>query len=315
MKSDRLLSLLLLLQSRGSQSARELADQLEVSARTIYRDVDALALAGIPIYAERGSCGGIVLSDGYRKALTQFNTHELHALFLSSSDPLAELGVLGRRSALDKIEGALPDLQRRSAREVRQRVLIDHNKWYRAQQPTPLLAVLRRTVWDSRRVRLAYKDRTGTRTERIVDPYGLVSKAGVWYLIARQRDGEMRTFRVERITRAAELSSQFVRDESFDLEAHWQSTNSAVERPMEWFDAKLHVVTDALEWVMSYNESEVLDANERGKTLLVRFPSFGAAVHQIAGWGARARVLDPLELQAAVVEHARLVLALYESGA
>ena len=311
MKSDRLVSLLLLLQSRSPRSARELAQALEVSARTIYRDVEALSLSGVPVYAERGSTGGIALADGYRRAITQFSTEELHALFLAAADPLTELGVTGHQRALDKLSGALPDLQRRAAEQARRRILLDHNRWYRSEQPTAVLAVLRRAVWEDRQVNVEYRDRTGALTQRIVDPYGLVSKAGVWYAVARQHDGEYRTFRVERIVRVEECANRFARDEHFDLEAHWRSSNAALQRPMEWYDATIYVAADSLEWVMSYNEADVISTDEQGKTLHMRFPSFRMAVYQIAGWGACVRVIEPAHLSQALAEHARALAAQY----
>jgi predicted DNA-binding transcriptional regulator YafY len=312
MKSDRLVSLLLLLQSRSPRSARELAEALEVSSRTIYRDVEALSLSGVPVYAERGSSGGIALAEGYRKAITQFSTEELNALFLAAADPLAELGVTGHQRALDKLSGALPDLQRRAAQQARQRILLDHNRWYRLEQPVALLAILRRAVWEDRQVSLRYRDRAGTASERIVDAYGLVSKAGVWSLVARQQNGEFRTFRVERIANAEELPSRFTRDESFDLDRHWRDANAAM-RPMEWFEATIHVAAVALEWVMGYGENEVLASDDDGKTLRMRFPSFRDAVHQIAGWGKSARALAPPELLEGLAEHARELLERYGS--
>lgn len=314
-KSDRLVSLLLLLQARSPRSARELAQALEVSARTIYRDVEALSLSGVPVYAERGSTGGIALADGYRRAITQFSTEELHALFLAAADPLAELGVTGHARALDKLAGALPDLQRRAAQQARQRILLDHNRWYRLEQPAALLAVLRRAVWEDRQVSITYRDRTGAMTQRTVDPYGLVSKAGVWYLVARQQDGDYRTFRVERVGEAAESPTRFARDERFDLEAHWRASNAAVQRPATTFEAMLHVAADALEWVASFNEHQIVGEDERGKTLRIRFPSLPAAVHQIAGWGSSVRVLEPPELHGALADHARELLSMYEPRA
>lgn len=307
-----MVSLLLLLQARSPRSARELAGALEVSARTIYRDVEALSLSGVPVYAERGSNGGIALADGYRKAITQFSTEELHALFLAAADPLAELGVTGHQRALDKLAGALPDLQRRAAQQARQRILLDHNRWYRSEQPAALLGVLRRAVWEDRQLTIQYRDRTGSISERVIDAYGLVSKAGVWYLIARQQDGEYRTFRAERVAHATELGTRFTRDETFELEAHWRSSNAAMQRPMEWYEATLHVSNDSLEWVMSYNEAEVLETQEHGKMLRMRFPSFRAAVYQVAGWGSNVRVLSPQELIQALTEHARELLLHYE---
>lgn len=311
MKSDRLVSLLLLLQARSPRSARELADALEVSARTIYRDVEALSLSGVPVYAERGSSGGIVLADGYRKAITQFSTEELHALFLAAADPLAELGVTGHQRALDKLSGALPDLQRRAAQQARQRILLDHNRWYRMEQPAAMLAMLRRAVWEERHVSVDYRDRNGVMTQRVVDAYGLVSKAGVWYFIARQQNGEFRTFRVERIAGAQDLPSRFTRDEGFDLETHWRETNAAIQRTMDTFVVTVHVAMEALDWVTPYNEGDVLASDERGKTLHLRFPSIRMAAYQILGWGTGVRALDPPELLAALAEHAREIVALY----
>lgn len=313
MKSDRLVSVLLLLQARSPRSARELANALEVSSRTIYRDVEALSLAGVPVYAERGSSGGIALADGYRKAITQFSTDELNALFLAAADPLAELGVTGHQRALDKLSGALPDLQRRAAQQARQRILLDHNRWYRLEQPAALLSVLRRAVWEDRQVSIRYRDRTGTMTQREIDPYGLVSKAGVWYLVARQHNGEYRTFRVERIADTQECVTRFTRDEHFDLESHWRAANAAMQRPTDWYEATLHVMSEALEWVMSYSECDVLAEDDAGKTLRMRFPSFAAAVRQIAGWARSVRIVEPPDLRTALAEHARDLIAFYET--
>ncbi len=139
--------------------------------------------------AQRGSAGGITLSDGYRKAIAQFSMDELHALFVAASDPLAELGVTGHERALHKLKGALPDLQRRAAEKAGERILLDHRKWYRAEQPGEILATLRRAVWDDRVVAISYRDRSGAVTERSIEPLGLVSKAGIWYVIARSANG------------------------------------------------------------------------------------------------------------------------------
>ena len=313
MKSDRLISLLLLLQARSPRSARELSETLEVSMRTVYRDVEALSFAGVPVYAERGSSGGILLAEGYRQAITQFSTDELHALFLAAADPLTELGVSGHKGALHKLAGALPDLQRRAAEQARQRILLDHNKWYRAQQPGQLLAALRRAVWDDRKVRISYRDRNGKPTDRVVDPFGLVSKAGVWYLIARQADGEMRTFRAERVLEADELQEQFTRPPDFDLEAHWRNSMSAVERPTETYEVLVFVLQDDLEMVTGFYESQIVSEEPAGKTVRIRFPAYRVALWQVAGWGARVRAIEPPELCEALIAHAHEMLRTYGS--
>jgi predicted DNA-binding transcriptional regulator YafY len=308
MRSDRLVSLMLLLQARNPRSARQLAGLLEVSMRTIYRDVDALSAAGVPVYAERGSAGGIALADGYRQAIAQFSTDELHALFVAAADPLADLGVSGHARALHKLAGALPELQRRAAQDVRDRVLLDHNKWYRAQQPTPLLAVLRRAVWDDRRVRMRYRDRAGTNTERVVEPLGLVSKAGVWYLIARETGGEFRTFRAERIVAADELAEHFARPADFDLEQHWHSSTVAVERPVTTYEATLRVRSEAIPFVAGAWDAEILADEGETKTFRVRFPGREMAIFQAVALGERARVVEPDDLREAAIAHARAFL-------
>jgi predicted DNA-binding transcriptional regulator YafY len=310
MKSDRLVSLMLLLQAQTRRSARDLSRALEVSIRTIYRDVEALSSAGVPIYAERGSSGGIVLADGYRQAIAQFSTDELHALFVTATDPLADLGVRGHEHALHKLEGALPDLQRRAARKARERVLLDHNRWNRAQQPSELLSALRRAVWDDRHVRLQYRDRVGAQTTRVIAPLGLVSKAGVWYLIAREPGGELRTFRAERILGIEELVERFERPADFDLEAYWRSAQAAMERPSETYEAVLDVQNAALE-VVTFWEHETVAERDDGKTVRVRFPSYKGAVSHVAGWGAQVRVIHPDELRDGVIEYARELLRAY----
>ena len=142
MKADRLVALLLLLQSRGQCSARILADRLEVSERTIYRDVDALSAAGVPVYAQRGSGGGIVLADGYRRALTYFSEDEVRALFVSGASPLADLGLeRGLAQALEKLRGGLADVHQRAADESRSRIHLDQRRWNQPEPPRELLTM------------------------------------------------------------------------------------------------------------------------------------------------------------------------------
>ena len=208
MKADRLIALLLLLQSRRQCSARVLADRLEVSERTIYRDVDALSAAGVSVYAERGATGGIVLSEGYRRALTYFTEDEVRALFVSGASPLADLGFeRGLARALEKLRGGLADVHRRAADKSRSRIHLDQRRWNQPEPPRELLTTLRRAVWDDRRLRIAYEDRNRKPSTRTIEPLGLVSKAGVWYLVARC-GGELRSFRADRVRSAHAISER-----------------------------------------------------------------------------------------------------------
>ena len=206
MKSDRLLSLLLLLQGHGRMSARRLAERLEVTERTIHRDVEALSAAGVPVYAERGRRGGIALLPGYRTDVSGLTPDEARALFLfgGRGSPAADLGLEAPlRGALRKLLAALPEPQRPEAEEAGRRVVVDPRGWLRQPEELPHLPAVQAAVWSGRRLRIRYRSAGAEKAaERVVDTYGLVSKAGVWYLVAADR-GEPRTYRVSRMEAAA----------------------------------------------------------------------------------------------------------------
>jgi predicted DNA-binding transcriptional regulator YafY len=311
MKSSRLLSMLLLLQSAERRTAGELAEALEVSERTIYRDVDALSASGVPVYAERGVYGGIALAAGYRRALTQFGDDEIRALFISGSNPLVDLGLgVGRERALEKLAGALSDVQRKAADKTRGRIHLDQRRWNQADQPQEHLAALRLAVWEDKRVSLRYRDRERKTTERTVDPLGLVAKAGVWYLVARAGDG-LRTFRAERIIGVTALAESFVRPADFDLDAYWQQWISNVEGSAQRFAVVVSVAVPELEVVASYWEWQVLDGPAEAGTVAVRviFPSENAALHQLVAWGGRVRVVEPAAIKDELIARARALIA------
>jgi predicted DNA-binding transcriptional regulator YafY len=315
MKSSRLLSMLLLLQGVERRSARELAEALEVSERTVYRDVDALSASGVPIYAERGAQGGICIAEGYRKALTQFGEDEIRALFISGSNPLIDLGLgIDRERALQKLSGALSDVQRKAVQKTRGRIHLDQRRWNQAEQPQALLGLLRRAVWDDARVLLRYRDREAKVSERTVDPFGLVAKAGIWYLVARSGD-EMRTFRAERIIDVTPLTQTFQRPAEFDLDAYWKAWISSVEDSGKRFPVVLSVRAAFLDEASGYWETQLLSERPKNaeETLQVRivFPASEAAVHQLLYWGARVTLIDPIELQTELIARAHEVLAHY----
>lgn len=228
MRASRLVSILLLLQARGHRTAAELADELEVSVRTIYRDIGALAESGVPIYAERGPGGGVRLVDGYRTRLTGLTTDEAEALFLSGvPGPAAELG-LGTvvTAARLKVLAALPPELRTRAGRVAERFHLDAPGWWQQADPVPCLGELANAVWETRSVHIRY--RRDERVERRpVDPLGLVLKGGVWYLVALSK-GDVRTFRVSRVE-AVEAGERFERPDGFDLAAFWAESTARFE--------------------------------------------------------------------------------------
>src|SRR5688572_29401734 len=200
MRASHLVNLLLLLQTRGGMTAAELARELEVSIRTVHRDVEALSASGVPIYAERGPHGGVRLVDGYRTRLTGMTPDEAEALFLSGlPGPAAELG-LGTvvAAARLKVLAALPAELRARASRLVERFHLDAAGWFRASEEVPQLAPLADAVWESRPIRVTYR-RGDEEVERRLEPLRLVLKAGVWYIVA-SADGQVRTYRARRIT-------------------------------------------------------------------------------------------------------------------
>jgi predicted DNA-binding transcriptional regulator YafY len=246
MRASRLVQLLLLLQARGGLTAESLARELEVSVRTILRDVDALSAAGVPIYAERGPAGGIRLVEGYRTRLTGMTADEAEALFLSGvPGPAAELG-LGTvvAAAQVKVIAALPAELRSRASRLVERFHLDAGAWFKGSEPVPHLATVAEAVWSSRPIEIAYHRDDAAVTRRL-EPLGLVLKAGTWYVVARS-DDEVRTYRVSRIREARALEAPFDRPTGFDLAAWWAESSAAYEREVPKIDVVVRVRSDAM---------------------------------------------------------------------
>jgi predicted DNA-binding transcriptional regulator YafY len=299
-----------LLQGGRRQTARALAESLEVSMRTVYRDVEALSAAGVPIHMERGAQGGVVLADDYRRALAQFTGDELSALFAAPSEPMTDLGIVGHQRALQKLAGALPLAQRKAAEASRERLLLDHNRWHRDDQPLPLLAALRRAAAEDRRIRLRYRDRNRLVSERLVDPLALVAKAGVWYLVARDVEKGLRTFRAERIAGIDETSERFIRPADFDLDAYWRAAVAEIvrQRPTESYEAVLRMTRHGFER-LSYWVTDTHAEDGEFTTGRVRFPSRDAALAWILVLGDAVTIVEPADLTGQLVAYARAALA------
>ncbi|MFE9391142.1 helix-turn-helix transcriptional regulator [Streptomyces sp. NPDC006784] len=231
MKSDRLLAILLLLQTRGRVPAEELAAELEVSARTIYRDIEALSAAGVPVYAERGRHGGITLLPGYRTDVSGLTADEARALFvLAAPGPHSALGLdSALASALRKVMAALPAPHRPAADLTSRRILVDPDRWLPGPRTEVELDVLHTAVFADRRLRIRYRHGGDSRPHTYtVDPYGLVNKAGVWYLVADRR-GSPALFRADRIAAATALEDPVRRRTGVELADVWHTLRRRVE--------------------------------------------------------------------------------------
>jgi DNA-binding transcriptional ArsR family regulator len=225
MRADRLLSILMLLQTRGRMTARDLAEQLEVSERTIYRDLDALGMAGIPVYPERGPGGGYSLVDGYQTRLTGLTRTEIRALFLSTTiGPLADLGMArALEDALLKLSASLSDEARSYIEQTRQRFHIDSSWTPHDGNSTSVLSLIQDAIWHDQRIHLIYTQDNGQQQRSLVEPYGLVARAGEWYLVGASVNDltTCSTYSIECILLIEPTEQPFVRPVDFDLTAYW----------------------------------------------------------------------------------------------
>src|SRR5579862_6148257 len=318
MKSGRLLEMLLLLQARGQLTAAELAARLEVSPRTVYRDAEALSSAGVPLYAERGRAGGIRLLPGYRTDVTGLTRDEARALFvLTTGGPQEDLGLgSAARSAILKVMRAVPEPFRPAATATSQRILVDPAGWMRAPDPVGQLGVLQAAVFTDLRVRLRYRS-SGQRSagERVVDPYGLVCKAGVWYLVA-DSGGEPRLFRVSRVASAVVDEEPVRRRDGVSLEGLWTSLRREVEdRP-----APLEVVVRVRrEWLDLFGRMSAAHlagplphATGEWTQVRLRYPGVMAA-RPLLSFGANVEVVSPASVRADLAAVAAEIADLYSN--
>ncbi len=229
------MALLFTLQSRRSATAAELAAALGVSERTMHRDIAALQAAGVPLWTEPGRHGGVRLVEGWRTRLDGLTSREAVAIFaMGVPRALAELGLGTAVSAAHaKVSATLPGPLREQAQHLAQRFHLDAPGWFRREDETAHLAAVAGAVWEQRRLRVGYERASGP-VERVLDPLGLVLKAGVWYLVARAGDAEdtVRTYRVSRIASVAELGERFDRPTDFDLASWWQRSSARFERSL-----------------------------------------------------------------------------------
>lgn len=318
MRADRLLSILLLLQVHQRLTARELAARLEVSPRTIQRDMEALSMAGVPLYAARGARGGWILPAAYRTEATGLNEAEVQALFLASPPRLlADLG-LGQasRAALVKLLAALPRAQQRDAEEVRQRIHIDVAGWHPSEESVPLLPTLQDAIWQERQLHLTYGWDEGGTVERRVDPLGLVAKGSIWYLIALVEGGQLRTYRVSRIRAAALTDRRFTRPRGFDLAAHWQQSKAQFVTRLPRYPVTLRAdpaILPEMRRGSRWSRIEQVDppAADGWARVSMRFELPEDALAFALSFGPRLEVLEPPELRAEVSRSVAATQALY----
>lgn len=312
MRASRLLSLLLLLQNRGRMSAPQLAAELDVTVRTVYRDVEALAAAGVPIYAEHGPAGGYQLMDGYCTRLTGLTADEAESLFLTGMpQPAAELGLGAQLAAAElKLMAALPTPYRDASMRIRQRFHLDAPGWFREPAAVPHLLAAADAVWQQKVIEVSYRrwaPRPGVVTRRL-HPLGLVLKAGVWYLIA-DHDTQVRTYRVASILNLTTQPESFNRPADFDLAEFWRTHVERYEQTAHYSSAVVRLsprgiqaLPDLLGSKTSRAALQTIEpADADGwRRVVIPIESIDHAAVDLLKLGANAQVIAPPELVARI---------------
>jgi predicted DNA-binding transcriptional regulator YafY len=313
LKSDRLLSALLLLQAHGRMTGRALAERLEVSQRTMHRDMEALSAAGVPVMALRGAQGGWQLEKGWRTQVPGLDVSELRALLMAQPRALREprLAAAAER-AMGKLLASLPGNMREQAAAMRERLHVDANDWRPVSEDLSMLPAVQDAVARDCRLSFDYTRADGESGLRIVDPLGLVVKGVAWYLVARTPRG-MRTYRVSRMRTVMLLAVSFQRPARFDLAKHWQRSVTELQGQRRSYEATLLLSPRAAEslirWCVATPAGAPIpeDAPAGWLAMHVDFESEEQALFVVLGLGVRARVLEPAALFDRVMGEAMVV--------
>ena len=319
MRASRLLTILMILQTRGRTSAEFLAEELEVSVRTIYRDIDQLSAAGVPVYAETGRNGGFALLDGWKTRLNGLTAPEARALFFSGlPGPAGELG-LGEEAAQAELKllAALPSDWQAEARRMSSRFHLDPRGWFQRGHKPEFLKLVAEAVWTETRIAIRYESWKDTR-DRVLEPLGLVLKGGIWYVVA-QREGKVRTYRLSQIQALGPTGETFTRPRDFDLPDYWATSTAQFERDI--FVGVAHVRANAAgvrklkdlgEVVREAVDALVLVPDAEGWAEFdVPIEEIGWASFEFTRIGADVEVLGPPELRERVVANVEKMVRLY----
>lgn len=309
MRAERLLRLMFLLRAHGRTTARDLATRLGVSTRTVQRDLDALSLAGVPVYAERGRGGGWVLASDYRTRLDGLTPAESIAVFLGTAGHvLVDLGLAAdAASGYAKLLAAVPAHARRDAEHARSRILVDHTGWQGQEEGHDWLAILQHAVWHDRRVRIRYAGH-----QRTVEPLGLVAKAHSWYLVAARSGGQLRTYRVSRVSWAELTGDGFTRPPGFDLSAYWERARERYFAGLRDYPVRLRVrrrVAHRLWWAPNVAIERVSETGDGWCEVSATFEKAYETRVFLLGLAGDVVVLEPAELRHAMTVAARDLLA------
>ena len=300
MRADRLLSTLLLLQAHGRLSGRELADRLEVSARTVHRDMEALSAAGVPVFALRGSRGGWRLNEDWSTQVPALDESELRALLVAQPRVIGDTRMAAAAErAMSKLMAALPVPMRARAVLMRQRLYVDTTAWRGSTENVSQLPIVQDAVSRDRKLKMRYRKEGREVVDRVVDPLGLVAKGSTWYMVAFTPKG-LRTFRVSRIEKATLLDQPVRRPADFDLAGFWKNSTEQFQQGWRRYETTLRLEPRAANWVTMCRVVAPAAKQPDGDgwvRLKISFESEEEACFVVMGLGARVEVIEPLELR------------------
>jgi len=310
-----MLSILLYLQNGGKLSTRELAERLEVSERTIMRDMESLSMSGIPVYAERGSSGGWLLTEGYRMKLTGMKAEEFIALVIATHPGLlADLGIEQHFNlALQKLLASTPLSIKQNAEQLQRKIHIDGASWHKAQESCPYLNIIQEATLSERKCCIHYKKEGQELSVRHIHPLGLVAKRSVWYVVGQSAEG-LRTYRVSRIAHAALLEGTFEYPSDFVLEQYWEQSTAAFKHVLPRFVVGVRMNEVALRRIEQERYIHILELNTNSNgsieaTIDCATLEYGCSL--LLGLGASVEVLSPPELRSKILSEAQAIMDCY----
>lgn len=323
MRADRLITILMYLQTEGRMTAAELARRLEVSERTIYRDMDALSASGVPIYADSGAGGGFSLPPDYRTKVDGLTAQEIHALFLNMSNrAFQQLGIgQSLRSALLKLLNALPGPNRQNADWIQNRVYLDTDAWYRFKEHVPYIQAAQQAIWEEKEVVMTYATQTDGEILMRLKPYGLVAKAGIWFIVG-EAESQTQAYRLSRIRSFQILEDRFSRPEQFDLQSFWHGWVARFESERTRYSVVLEISQEGLPLLSqaigeaAKQQAELQKSMVRSgwRRLTLSFANKEEALSRILALGLHAKVIQPMELRQSIRKHAADLLQFYSNS-
>lgn len=320
MRGERLISILILLQGNRQMTAKSLSRKLEVSERTIYRDMEALSSVGIPVIAERGKYGGWSLLENYRTNLTGLKKTEIDALFIPQSNQLLEdLGLINHfEQAHNKLIASIPMIFRENAKDMWNRIHIDPNTWFGPKEKVVYIDVLKKAIWEEKELIIEYQRRDGESKTYTIQPLGIVFKSATWYLIAIKKNNAFRNYKVSNISDVALTEKSFERPKDFNLSDYWDQSSESFIKSLLTYDVKMkipHSILKGLELSGRFLEIINDKDNQRENEIFIKmlFENETEAESFIMSFADQIKIIEPIELKNKLLKKAQEIVVLYQN--